>query len=316
MSINDGSSSGVDVRGIEILADLDAALQRFAVRSADALAEFRALYERNRKRLEQRAEDADREVRRRVADLQNADDDDIDYCQRRLDDAREARADIRSWQKRVEEEYETFRRDAARFDATLDGTVKEGRGVLQSKIALLKEYKAIQLDAVSTGSLSLPSSESTASQDAVSIDASQDASHPSELRGFPLPKGFRWIPLAEINLKEELKDVQDAIDYRKVDKETMRVGMIRLRSEILPRLSSERESAGADFFFEADRAASQSYENGLQRIYEVFFGESHIHLERGGTAGQLDITNGRHRIKLAQELGWDAVPATVENGRE
>ncbi len=143
-----------------------------------------------------------------------------------------------------------------------------------------------------------------------------DPPRPDELCNFRLPQGFVWIPLRQIRLQEELAHVQAVVDYKKVDKETMRLGMIRLRTEVLPCLSDETGLRGSSYFSEMDRASSQSYEHGLQRIYDAFFGESHVQLERGRTADLFGITNGRHRIKLAQELGWDAIPAKAEDASE
>lgn len=303
------SSNGADVRAIGALAELELALQRFALRGAEALAAIRSQCERNRKRLDQRAEDANREVRRRAAAVESADEDDIDDCQQALEDAREARAEIRSWQKRVEDEYQSFRRDAARFDATMSRTVSEGRGVLRSKIALLNEYRATQVE---RRNFTSPGGSISTSASVAQVDASRF----DELHKFKLPRGFVWIPLRQIRLKEELENVQTAADYKKVDKETMRSGMVRLQTEILPFMSGETDLRGSDYFGEMDRANSLRYEHGLQRVYDAFFGESHIQLSRSVVPGQFDITNGRHRIRLAQELGWDAIPAQTEDASE
>jgi hypothetical protein len=305
-SVEDSSTNGADVRAIGALADLEIALQRFTLRGAEALAAIRTQCDRNRRSLALRAEDASHEVKRCAAALDGADDDDIDDCRRALEDAVSARDDIRAWERRVEAEYQTFRGKAARFDAMLDRTVPEGRGVLRNKIALLKEYRAIQLE---PGDAAGPApGMTTSSGDAATVGPSQL----QDLRNFRLPSGFVWVPLSEINLQEELENVQAAGDYKKVDKETMRLGMISLRSNVLPCLGADTDQRGRDYFADIDRASSQSYENGLQRIYDAFFGESHIHLERGGTMDLLSITNGRHRVRLAQELGWDAVPAKAE----
>jgi hypothetical protein len=307
MSSSDGaSSSSADVRAVGALVELELALQRFALRGAEALAAIRSQCERNRKRLDQRAEDANREVRRRAAAVESADEEDIDDCQQALEDAREAKAEIQSWQKRVEDEYQSFRRDAAHFEATIDRTVSEGRSVLRSKIALLNEYRVTQVKA---GNFTSPGGSISASASVAQVDASRS----DALQNFKLPPGFLWIPLSQIRLKEELENVQTAGDYKKVDKETMRSGMVRLQTEVLPFMSDEADLRGSDDFGERDRANSLSYEHGLQRVYDAFFGESHIQLSRSVVPGPFDITNGRHRVRLAQELGWDAIPARTED---
>lgn len=289
--------NGADVRSIEALTDLESALQRFAVRGADALAALHASCERRLKRLHERAEDARREVRRSAAALDCADEDDYDDCRRLLEQARDERDAILSWQRRVDQEYQSFRRDAARFEAMLEGSVGRGRVVLQKKIALLQEYLAISLV---PGAVPGASAGSTASAGPVATEG---------LREFPLPPGFVWVPLADIDLEREVADVRDATDYRKVEETTMRAGMIRLRTEILPQLGA---GTGSDHFAAIDRANARSYEHGLQRVFDAFFGLDHIRVSRRMPANRFGITNGRHRIKLAQELGWDAIPARAD----
>jgi len=67
------------------------------------------------------------------------------------------------------------------------------------------------------------------------------------------------------------------------------------------------------YFFSLDQQAGVSYANGLLRVYEAFFGSEPIHLSRVKGAPQWTVGNGRHRILVAKELGWKAIPAqTVE----
>ena len=88
----------------------------------------------------------------------------------------------------------------------------------------------------------------------------------------------------------------------------MQRGLFILRSTVLPALDKEGTNANSDFFREIDQRAGQSHEQGALRVYEAFFGTDHIHLGRSPDSKHYDIDNGRHRIKVAQELGWTHIP--------
>lgn len=292
------SSSHADVRMVQVLRDLDGALQRFAVHASGAIEEIRARCDRMRARLDDRADDAARNVRHCAAMRDSADDDDADYWRNALVEARERRDDVNRWQRRVEEAYDAFRRDTAHFDGMLQETVRRGRDVLHTKIDLLNEYLAIQLDG-------------DGSVDRSSVDVTGNTPGGIALVAYPLPAGFQWIPLAWIELRQEPSDVQSAAEFRKTDKESMRQGLMRLQEEILPRLTDE-EARTSEYFARLDTRNAAGYEHGLQRIFDAFFGLDHVHLDRANAAGMFSVTNGRHRIRIAQELAWDAIPAKLD----
>jgi len=69
----------------------------------------------------------------------------------------------------------------------------------------------------------------------------------------------------------------------------------------------------SSYFSRLDRQAGRSYEEGLQRVYEAFFGADHIRLSRFKGSQLWGIDNGRHRIQIARDLGWKFIPAkTIE----
>ena len=53
----------------------------------------------------------------------------------------------------------------------------------------------------------------------------------------------------------------------------------------------------------------------LQQIYDAFFNKEYVYLERRRGQEKFDITNGRHRIRIALDLGSDAIPARVKDLR-
>ncbi len=70
----------------------------------------------------------------------------------------------------------------------------------------------------------------------------------------------------------------------------------------------EKGYTGDDFAL-ADRANGVDYVNGQQRVYDLFYGNDAIKLDKDGN--HYDIVNGRHRIFVAKEKGYDFIPARV-----
>jgi hypothetical protein len=72
----------------------------------------------------------------------------------------------------------------------------------------------------------------------------------------------------------------------------------------------------SEYFAELDRKGSVPFADGMQRVFDAFLGRwSPIYLCRGSEGGKYTISNGRHRIKIASDLGWLAVPAQVKDVR-
>lgn len=64
-----------------------------------------------------------------------------------------------------------------------------------------------------------------------------------------------------------------------------------------------------DNFALIDRESGVDYANGQQRFYDLFYGNDAIKVNKDGN--QYDIINGRHRIFVAKEKGYDSIPAHV-----
>jgi len=132
-----------------------------------------------------------------------------------------------------------------------------------------------------------------------------------DLTKYAMPAGYHWIPLEEIRQEEVLSKNE----FRKVDRATMVRGMAALPvvlEQMQGRLALGRAEISS-YFRRLDRQAGRSYEEGLQRVYDAFFGnDDHIRLSRFRGDPFWAITNGRHRIQIARELGWRAIPAVAE----
>jgi hypothetical protein len=94
----------------------------------------------------------------------------------------------------------------------------------------------------------------------------------------------------------------------------MRLGLVDLRKKVLPQLQGERQWSRLDFW-QQDQCMGFSAESGLTRVYDAFFGADSIYLERGRRDDLFSIQNGRHRIKVAMDLGWKMIPVRAKDLR-
>ena len=70
-----------------------------------------------------------------------------------------------------------------------------------------------------------------------------------------------------------------------------------------------RQGADGDDFARLDAERGLAYEHGYRRVYDAFYGNDAIRLERVGDTYQ--VVNGYHRLFVARELGLATVPARV-----
>ncbi len=299
-----------EVLSLESLVALETALAKYASRARDAAAAMRREFDRRQAALDGEEEEARCEAAARLEALRCAEDEDErESCAEQFAEARERLSRIRAWQARSREHHALFLAQAARFDGLLDQTFPRCREFLKARIGELRAYAAIQPEpsAASAAPASFHPPQPTASEAAAS-------SAPPKLTELKLPAGFVWVPLAEID-DAELAGVRSREDFKKVPYEAMHTGLRRLAAEILPRLDADPDGLDRDSFRSLDEAAHESHEHGLQRVYEAFFCNDHIYLERRRGQEKFDITNGRHRIRVALDLGWEAIPARVKDLR-
>jgi hypothetical protein len=88
----------------------------------------------------------------------------------------------------------------------------------------------------------------------------------------------------------------------------MQTGFQLLRTFILPTFSDFGPSVGRDWFYAQDMAKQGSTDYSILKVYEAFFGSDSIAIDRNTDQSCYLITNGRHRIFIARQLGWEAVP--------
>jgi len=298
------------ILSLDRLDDLATALAIFSTQAAEAVAAIRAELLRQQAELDRQEEDAQVEVSNRIEAFQYAaDDDERESCVYFLAEAQERLSRIRGWQARVREEHSAFLVHAIQFARLLDQTLPKSQELLNARIGDLRTYGAVQVEP-GVGAAATESASGPVPQPSGEVFSPRL----TKLTEHRLPEGFVWVPLAEID-EAKLAGVASQDDYRKVPYTTMVTGLRRLAAEILPRINTNPDALDRDAFRHLDETARESYEDGLQRIYEAFFCEDFVYLERQRGQEKFEITNGRHRIRVAQDLGWEAIPARVKDLR-
>ena len=235
---------------------------------------------------------------RRMCELVDDDPDDDGSASDELNAAEDELRGIERLNAQVAAAYEAYQSEVRRFRAFASCEGMRAVSDLGTRIEHLQAYHARKIDF----------ERADVGTSAPVIDSSE-----AKTASVPLPRGFQWVDLSDIEVARDLRDIQGREAFLKTDYETMSRGLQSLQSEILPRLASAGTVA-RDLFADLDRAADRTYEQGLQRVYEAFFGDQdYIYLERGRDAEKFSIVNGRHRIKVAQDLGWDQIPAQVKD---
>jgi len=255
--------------------------------------------------LAQAESDAEAEVERRREALSVADEDERNQAEEHCGEM-EAQLDaIQRQRLMVCGLFEEYTRRAAHFEGVVNSEVRRGLAELDRVLGLVREYHSVGLedlvgiDGGAGGGDRAPVSPSSASASIEPV----------------LPRGFQWIQLDEVDASE-LDGVQSEADFKKVSQRDMKSGLELLKSEVLPFLSSYQGQDIKQALFEEDRRMGRQPPVNLLEVYSAFFGaQDYVYLTRGRNDDKFRVTNGRHRIRVAQELGWSAIPAQVKDLR-
>ncbi len=139
------------------------------------------------------------------------------------------------------------------------------------------------------------------------IQGQSDGTHDDEGHregGEWVDRGIQDVRVDEVDLKDS--PVQDNSDFQKVSHEEMVEGFRVLKQEVEPAVD---QGADGEYFSRQDEQRGLDYEHGSRRVYDAFYGDSAIRLEKDGQ--DYNVINGYHRLAVAQELDLDTVPAHV-----
>ncbi len=286
---------------VQVLRDLEDALANYSVRVTTALDGFDSEVQRCRRLLEDRRRQAEREVRHRQRVRDEIEEDGPGSAERMLADAEDKLAEIERCVREVDSAVASYRRMAARArDAGGDG-VRKARTFLARKHSEAQAYLGLSNAQSSAGDGALRKVAARTTGDAAAPGGGEFA-----FTDVPLPAGMRWVRLDDIRREDDLPKHEG---FPKVSESEIREGFETLGQHILPFMKAHPGSTSSTFF-ELDQEAGKGYPSGLQRVFEAFFGSEPIVLDTRPEGG-LSVTSGRHRIKVARDMGWLAIPAKV-----
>lgn len=290
----------------EAIAEFELALGRFAQRSLERAADASVSIARAVKTLEDRRRQLRREMKQLQDEIASAgEEEDTSHAKRRLEEVEDEMGTVRRWQLRVDDQFESYRREAIKLNELSTGITVKTRTYLRQQLRDLSAYFALQMDH-NVNELGAPKSMAGMSHNVPT--SSNEVFDPTSL---PIPSGFQWVALSDIDTVRELADVRSKSSFRKTSFDAMRTGFEMLRTYILPAMNDPDRPADKDTFRARDLDKGASYENGALRVYDAFFGMDAIYLERG-SRNLFSIVNGRHRVMVAMDLGWKAVPARTD----
>ena len=308
------------VESHEALAMLREAMRRFHGTAQDSTANLRHKAAEHLSEIGQIVQAQQRYVDSLESDASNSEDDEDGGNTAELDTARDRLAELEAAQAEAESIAAEIESELNQFGTVLNELIPRATDYLHGKLDVLNGKAAIRLDTVGAPGTAIDMTGPDANRpfpDAHSPTASGVADSPINT---PLPDGYHWVPLSEIDLATELTGVGSPSDFKKVDYATMRRGLETFRNKILPTLSSSQGKTWWDLnsmFRDQDAASGTSYEHGVQRAFEAFFSQGDaIYLDRGRQENHFKIINGRHRIKAALDAGWTAIPARTKDLRQ
>lgn len=311
-------SDPIQVNSFSSLEELETAISTFSARFSEVLEDAEREIERKRQLIDDAIEDRRRRVGywQQEYDSADPDEDDIGAISYRLEEAENDLKEARRWQRRIEESYSSYSKQASRSTFLCTEDTRKAHAVLREKIKALYEYAALNPElseasamyaASGPGVLDgvLGAAELVAESGVGTIEPSADA-----LSSFILPRGFQWISLDRID-PADLKELPNDDEFRKMPKQDMTMGMELFRTRILPEIQRNPNAVGSDYFWQVDQREGRTGANSLRNIYDAYFGGERIRVESAGQSGYYRLDHGRHRVKLATELGWIAVPVSL-----
>jgi hypothetical protein len=311
----------VDVGDPERLQQFHAALAEFITRFGQQVSALEVQHSRASEFLERRHT----ALASRVADLEEllstADEDtDTWAIEQELEEAQSELEETIECKVRANAARTRYHQQAARIRGLLQSGIPQGRSFLQRKIDVLHEIVAIAPPEISTagGSIAATSATAGAAPSSAGAGASpglivEALSYSSIMEFYPLPQGFRWIRLDQI-APAELEPARNIAESRKESFANMKKGFAILQQEILPALSKMSSDQAHDYFRSQDVSAPRADGLFRQNVFSAFFGRSApevIRLEKRRSDSSYTVVNGYHRIHVAMELGWKAVPANA-----
>ena len=228
------------------------------------------------------------------------------YWQRRVeedDEDHEAYEELQNvirWRRMVEQVVEEqYKPQAYRLARWVNTELPKAGVFLGETVNKLEQF----INVVTPSSSGMP-----AAAMSVSGSASTASSQPALSGSAWVEKGICNTPIKDILKQIDFNEshVKEAKDFGKVAHETMLEGFRKLQEVVLPAVE---QGADGDYFAKLDQEQGLQYEHGYERVYDAFYGDDAIRVNKMGE--KYDVINGYHRLFVAKELGLETLPIQI-----
>ena len=310
-------NQALDLKDIQTIFDLKTAINRFsdgiqiALKAANT--EINRTFEWLQERMsywQHEIECAQQELSRAQADLRRCEnsgyyDDDGYYhqpycgCEEQaveratsyLKQSNEALQTVRGWYNRIEQTASDHMSAANQLNKIADWQSEKAQINLNQTA---EKYEAVQSTAGQVGGIG-----DLLVGIAGTIAASLGAHDPNKQDW--IDRNIQVINVNELPNPDEIKTEED---FKKVSLEDMKAGILRWQ-EMRSTIDSGTGNS-SEYWSRIDQTRGFDYSGGYQKIYDSFYGQDAIRVEKIGN--DYSIINGRHRIWAAKQMGIDQLP--------
>jgi ribonuclease HI len=238
-----------------------------------------------------------------------------DYEQETVEDAQVVLRQTRGRMQKIEEAGHQFIAVLAKETSALNGAFRSSHAFIEERIETGAQYRSLSQVKVQTG---VPATRKTGIS-SPSSSAPRPANHPtsesiSEALP-PLPRKMQWVPISEIDESA----IPEVMEFKKAPYDEMYAMMETFEKNVLPLLKNDPSLTAYDFPETGPGKASMRTASP-RFAYECMLGSLGtsdviaVDARSNNELSKRGITSGRHRIKVAKELGWTYVPARILGG--
>ncbi len=322
----------IQLTNIDTLLDLSTSFKRFGHKTEEILHALEAELKRTLESMQSRVRACQQKVSQMQWQVEQAhgalddcrdqeDDDYIPDCGCEEDELKQAIRESMAAERnletvkilytKVENAISEFHQHIRRLRDLATTNVNRANAYLESKTAVLEIYRTVQPERVNTlatnsGSVSSLQGDiiTTAAFSATNSLSNITTKEPSDDSGQWVETRMNNFDISNLQLPEH---IQGEKDFQKVKLDEMQDGLKKLQ-EMKP-VIEQGIGNRKDYWADIDKKKGLDYPNGYQRVYEAFYGLEPIRIIKDGD--KYDITNGRHRIWAAKQLGIKTLPLVL-----
>lgn len=307
-----------ELRNVDALVHMRDALVRFRESTSNVSTQLRARVERAEAVLSRHRASLESEIEAQRSLLsESKDEDERREAGRALDEAYAALSVVRKRSRELARAVAHHSRVVTSWHNAIGTTLPAAAAYLAQKHAEATNYQRVALPGSPVqssigGSAEVENAVCASSTGESLLAGPAHANSPDELP--KLPSGFTWIPISQFDQSE----LPNRNDFKKgISPSDMANGLQRLWSELIPTLNANARPSRAvcEAFDEANGRVDPMgfvHPESLSNLWDVFFNRrEHIRVTFDERTEKWSIDNGRHRVRIAKDLGWKYVPGEL-----